>query len=80
MEYSIAEIKETIDNVINKSKDMPNEQINNETVLCPKCNIPMVLRKATKGQNAGKEFYGCVNYPKCKEVISKDSEGMETKL
>ena len=45
-------------------------QDNNESVLCPKCSIPMVLRKATKGQNAGKEFYGCPNYPQCKEVIN----------
>jgi len=76
-EYSVADLKDTIDGIINKSQDLPDMQINNETVLCPKCNIPMVLRKATKGQNAGKEFYGCVNYPRCKEVVSKDSEGTE---
>ena len=36
--------------------------------LCPKCNIPMVLRTVKKGQHAGKQFYGCVNFPQCKEM------------
>jgi hypothetical protein len=37
--------------------------------VCPKCGIPMVLRTAERGSNAGKKFYGCANYPKCQEVI-----------
>ncbi|GAA0179061.1 DUF2726 domain-containing protein [Clostridium sediminicola] len=40
----------------------------NETPLCPKCNIPMVLRETKRGPNKGKKFYGCSNYPRCKEV------------
>lgn len=36
---------------------------------CPKCGIPMVLRVATKGVHKGKRFYGCVNFPKCREVL-----------
>ncbi len=36
--------------------------------LCPKCNIPMVLRTVTKGEHQGKQFYGCPNFPKCREV------------
>ena len=35
---------------------------------CPKCGIPMVLRTATKGENKGKQFYGCKNFPRCREV------------
>jgi ribosomal protein L37AE/L43A len=34
--------------------------------LCPKCGSPLVLRVAKKGANAGKKFYGCSNYPKCR--------------
>jgi restriction system protein len=30
----------------------------------------MVKRKATKGPNAGKEFYGCSNYPRCRCIIN----------
>jgi len=34
--------------------------------LCPKCGSELVLRIAKKGANAGNQFYGCSNYPKCK--------------
>lgn len=37
--------------------------------ICPKCGIPMVSRTASKGQNTGKQFWGCSNYPRCREVI-----------
>ncbi len=36
---------------------------------CPKCGIPMVLRVATKGKQKGKHFYGCTNFPQCREVL-----------
>lgn len=35
---------------------------------CPKCGEGMVLRKARRGANAGKEFWGCSGYPKCRVV------------
>jgi ssDNA-binding Zn-finger/Zn-ribbon topoisomerase 1 len=37
--------------------------------LCPNCSSAMTRRRATKGEHAGKEFWGCVNYPKCKTII-----------
>ncbi|MBS0208816.1 MAG: DUF2726 domain-containing protein [Planctomycetes bacterium] len=40
-----------------------------QSPLCPKCAIPMVRRTASKGQNAGRQFWGCSNYPRCKELI-----------
>ncbi|MEA2091798.1 MAG: topoisomerase DNA-binding C4 zinc finger domain-containing protein, partial [Campylobacterota bacterium] len=33
---------------------------------CPKCGSELILRVARKGANAGNEFYGCSNYPKCR--------------
>lgn len=33
---------------------------------CPKCGGALVLRTAKTGVNAGKSFYGCASYPKCK--------------
>jgi len=36
--------------------------------LCPKCGIPMVLRTVSQGEHKGKQFYGCSNYPRCREV------------
>lgn len=69
--YTYTEIETALAGVFNRPlQELPLEKTNDETVLCPKCSIPMILRKATKGQNVGKEFYGCTNYPKCKEVIS----------
>ena len=35
---------------------------------CPDCDAPMKRRKAKTGPNAGKEFWGCTAYPKCKGV------------
>lgn len=32
---------------------------------CPGCGGPMVRRLAKKGRNAGTEFWGCANWPKC---------------
>jgi hypothetical protein len=36
--------------------------------LCPKCNIPMVVRTVSQGEHKGKQFYGCQNYPRCREM------------
>ena len=33
---------------------------------CPRCASPMVRRKAARGEDAGREFWGCVTYPKCR--------------
>ena len=35
---------------------------------CPRCQVPMVQRKARRGQNAGGWFWGCTNYPSCREI------------
>ena len=40
-----------------------------EKPICPKCETPMVLRTAKKGNQQGQKFWGCHNYPKCREVI-----------
>ena len=33
---------------------------------CPKCTQTMVRRTAKKGANAGKDFWGCSDYPRCR--------------
>lgn len=33
---------------------------------CPKCSQPMVRRTAKRGANAGQEFWGCSDYPRCR--------------
>ena len=48
------------DNVIN----VPSQKI------CPRCGNKLVLRMANKGANAGKQFYGCSAFPKCRYTYS----------
>ena len=36
---------------------------------CPSCGAKMVLRTARKGRYKGRQFWGCSNYPRCKEII-----------
>lgn len=38
--------------------------------ICPKCGSKMVMRKATKGANAGNQFWGCSSFPKCRGVVA----------
>jgi hypothetical protein len=55
-------------------KETPSKSIaSNPTPLCPKCGIPLTMRKATRGPNVGQKFWGCTNYPRCREVIPIDS-------
>jgi hypothetical protein len=43
---------------------------------CPKCNGQMVLRTAKRGPRQGKQFWGCVNYPRCRGIVNvKHAEG-----
>ena len=49
-------------------KNIVNEKKKETT--CPKCGSPMVLRETKNGPNAGKQFWGCSKFPKCKSVLS----------
>ena len=43
--------------------------------VCPTCGAEMVLRTARRGPNAGNQFWGCANYPGCREIVAyKESE------
>jgi len=42
-------------------------------IRCPKCGSLMVLRTAKRGPNAGRKFYGCPRYPKCKATVPFES-------
>lgn len=55
----------------NKSESFDKKVSNDDKAkstdkLCPKCGANLVLRKAKKGDNVGKSFYGCSNFPKCR--------------
>ncbi|MEG2634274.1 MAG: topoisomerase DNA-binding C4 zinc finger domain-containing protein [Oscillospiraceae bacterium] len=38
------------------------------------CGAAMVRRRAVKGANAGGEFWGCSNYPKCRGISSIEKQ------
>lgn len=41
------------------------------TPTCPSCGTPMV---AKKGANGRPDFWGCQNYPRCKQILGKRRE------
>lgn len=72
-EYNTREIAarlvQLIENGQSPSNAAPqNERREGSAPLCPKCGIPMLLRTASQGEHKGQQFYGCQNYPRCREV------------
>lgn len=69
------QVKQTV--ISNKSPveqtTKPDEQIakSEATLICPRCGNSLVLRTAKKGSNAGNQFYGCSNFPKCRYIQNK---------
>lgn len=44
------------------------------SLICPRCNANLILRTAKRGTNAGNQFYGCSNYPKCRYFQNIDDK------
>ncbi|WP_232056734.1 restriction endonuclease [Methylomonas rhizoryzae] len=44
------------------------------TPTCVRCNVKMIKRTARNGKNAGGNFWGCPNYPKCKNTMQVRQE------
>ncbi|MBP1588950.1 MAG: four helix bundle suffix domain-containing protein [Kiritimatiellae bacterium] len=49
-----------------EARDAQLDRVGDEVPRCPECDAPMVRRIARKGQNAGKPFFSCSQYPNCK--------------
>lgn len=49
-----------------EKKQEASEQAEQQEKTCPRCGSALVLRTAKKGENAGNQFYGCSNFPKCR--------------
>lgn len=54
------------------------EKAEQAVLLCPRCGGELVLRTATRGKNARKQFYGCSGFPKCtyRQDIDQESSGL----
>lgn len=47
------------------------EKPSDQAPTCPKCGTPMVQRIAKRGTAPGQSFWGCPNYPRCREMIAE---------
>ncbi len=55
----------------NRDQEQKVTEPEEEQIICPKCGKGhMVKRVASRGANKGKVFYGCSNFPRCKNMIS----------
>ena len=63
------ETPKQIESVAETTTEEKNIQENELPKLrCPKCDGELVMRTAKHGENKGKSFYGCSNFPKCKYI------------
>tara|TARA_R110002050_G_scaffold57423_5_gene129170 strand:- start:82916 stop:83770 length:855 start_codon:yes stop_codon:yes gene_type:complete len=71
LEKLIADVQITSPNIQKTSANVDPIQIssnNDTTTACPRCGSTLTLRTAKKGQNAGRQFWGCSTYPKCRYI------------
>lgn len=71
--YNPDEIRKAIQQEIKRAADpVPPPQVENVEAprppTCPSCHTPMVERVASRGPQAGQPFWGCENYPNCREI------------
>ena len=75
--YNLQELQILFENAVEKrrmrvaaqedAKHLLNAQ--GDAPLCPTHRIPMVLRTARQGNTPGEKFWGCPNFPSCRETI-----------
>lgn len=54
-----------------RNVELPKEDIFKEKkLICPRCGSELVLRTARRGASAGKQFYGCSSFPKCRFIMN----------
>jgi len=65
--YRISEVAARLVPFVSEGALPPPLPVPQETIsapLCPKCGIPLVVRDSNRGK-----FYGCSNYPKCRQTM-----------
>ena len=72
--YSSIAIAHAIDEAIAaapsaKAAEITHKATAGHSPSCPRCEIPMVKSHAKAGGRYGREFWGCQNFPKCREVV-----------
>ena len=54
---------------MSQSSDQTTERVPS----CPKCDRPMMRRTARRGANAGREFWGCTEFPRCRGIVQDEA-------
>ena len=74
---ALAEEQEKAEPLGDHAADADQEPVGEEASarVCPNCSGELVLRTASKGENAGQQFWGCSNYPKCRTTFPVESSG-----
>lgn len=75
--YTLHEVEILIKGALYKEQETSNSSHHTQTneierqpsFICRKCGSEMVLRVSQRGDRKGKSFYGCSNYPKCRETL-----------
>lgn len=69
-EYNTREVAAKIAPFLKDKLSAPTTSTSPESSapICPKCGIPMIVRTVGQGEHKGKKFYGCQNYPRCREM------------
>ena len=77
--YSIPDVRQALSDALNDENveeaalevNMPVEEAAQAdgAPLCADCGGDMVLRTAKRGANAGQQFWGCSNYPRCRKML-----------
>lgn len=69
--YSLLELGELIFQSLERNAKVPAPPVvvQSGTPVCPKCQQEMILRTAGKGARRGEKFWGCQNYPQCRETL-----------
>lgn len=87
--YAVAEIRQLLSGHVPSMVSAPAQSPTQDSALvtdaapsqngipvapsCPKCSSSMVLRQTKKGNNAGKNFWGCSQFPNCRGVLQADT-------
>ncbi len=67
-EYNVQEVAVRVEPLLQPAPAAPEAPQSDPIPLCPKCGVAMVLRVATRGRRQGMRFYGCPNYPRCRQM------------
>jgi len=67
----VEEVAEAVAEIVAEKESFEISQvqvIEHAVPICPACSSPMIKRQAKKGPNAGKYFWACSAFPKCRKI------------